>query len=610
MADFSKAVSGYDVELLFGRGFFESALKAFFESKQIPEYYEFKGKEFSCRLYLVPSYEVTIDDIDQLILGSSFALVLETPIMDFRIDDIRISFQFQFLTIRNKSGLIEGLDLKMNFYDLDAKVFDALPPEIGPFISVIKDILRQNISFTEKTSIVPGIVQSLDMKVFPQTDTSPAAVGLYVDLLLPKSPAPGDYYEPRGKNLQSAQCLLESEDEHVACAINKQVYRMLSQAIKNSFAEEIPPGSGKYEFPLYQVPRAKWNRLGSIKKISVFPPLELPKPFADLVPGYLSRNSLFISVEARCKYMSVHADVDVKISITPQLDKEGLLEWTTLVDDVDIDVDWQDFLKFPIIVFGVMSFVGAVAGGFFGMAVAGGFYTGIVVSLQSMGINMAENYVQDLLQMEVNRGAAALGMVPRRITIIHKRWDPFYVTHYQTVGALEECSIQSEGIRAYGSTTNGQEDVPYVGISPVRVVRNDIGSLCGLIYRVQEPEKIIEPQRCLCPDPARPDEFQLSLEEIETRMEQRLINYGQFLTPTHVCRRENKINYIKFDSGIYMTPYEAGMLHVKGIISVIGYKLIWVKRKGPNAFYFRAKADSRSDNNLSSLPPFNPDEEN
>lgn len=244
------------------------------------------------------------------------------------------------------------------------------------------------------------------------------------------------------------------------------------------------------------------------------------------------------------------------------------------------------------------------------MAVAGGFYTGMVVSLQSMGISLAENYVQDLLQLEINREAAALGMVPRRITVIHKRWDPFYVTHYQLVGALEECSIQSEGIRACGSTTNGQEDVPYVGISPVRAVRDDVGSLCALVYRVQEPEKIIEPQRCLCPDPDRPDEFQLSLDEVETRMKQRLIKCGHCLTPTHVFRRENKINYIKFDSGIYLKPYEAGMLQVKGIINVIGYKMVWVKRKGPNAFYFRAKADSRTNNNLSSLPPFDPEEEN
>lgn len=204
------------------------------------------------------------------------------------------------------------------------------------------------------------------MKVFPQSDTSPAAVGLYVDLLLPKSPAPGDYFEPRGKDLQSAQCLLESDEEHVACAINKQVYIMMSQAIKNSFAEEIPPGSGKYEFPLYQVPKARWNRLGSIKKVSVYPPLETPKVSVALVPDHMSRNALFISVDARCKYMSVHADVDVKISIAPQLDQEGLLEWTTLVDDVDIDVDWEDFMKFPTIVFGVMSFVGRLPADFSG----------------------------------------------------------------------------------------------------------------------------------------------------------------------------------------------------------------------------------------------------
>lgn len=67
-----------------------------------------------------------------------------------RIDDIRIYFQFQFLPIRNKAGLIEGLDLKMNLYDLDAKVFDALPPEIRPFISVIMDILREKYRLQKK----------------------------------------------------------------------------------------------------------------------------------------------------------------------------------------------------------------------------------------------------------------------------------------------------------------------------------------------------------------------------------------------------------------------------------------------------------------------------
>jgi hypothetical protein len=273
---------------------------------------------------------------------------------------------------------------------------------------------------------------------------------------------------------------------------------------------------------------------------------------------------------------------------------------------VDLDLDWEYDLAVAVLVGGLFGFLGGIGGGMLGFGLAAGIYGTLATTLKEVGIAYIERLVSEGVQEELKSQLSPLGAIPRQVTIVPRRFDPFYVTHYQIVSGYESCEVLPEAITALGHQDGVVTmDVPYRDVAVIDFVKNDEGNIVELLYRVGKAEEILEPHRCRQPDGAPADQFLLTLEEAVERKNNDRLRPLPTTRPTHVYRPSNKIELIKFDTGLVLTPDEAGQLEAASLIYVEGYDRIYVKRTG--RFYFRSKPDPFEYNNLSALPSFEPE---
>ena len=136
----------------------------------------------------------------------------------------------------------------------------------------------------------------------------------------------------------------------------------------------------------------------------------------------------------------------------------------------------------------------------------------------------------------------------------------------------------------------------------VDVIRNNDGKITDLVYAVGRPEDIVGPERFRRPPGDPKGQFILSLAEAKARIREGHLRSTVIVMPTKVRLRNNQIRLLKMDSGVALSPHEAGELQAATLIGITGYKLIHMRRR--RRFYFRSKPDTTEKNNLAQLPSF------
>jgi hypothetical protein len=155
-----------------------------------------------------------------------------------------------------------------------------------------------------------------------------------------------------------------------------------------------------------------------------------------------------------------------------------------------------------------------------------------------------------------------------------------------------------EAKRQMGVTPEGQEVEELVICDKWR---DETGHIRGLIYRVSDYRKVFKQEEIYRPDPAKPDEFLIGNEELrEMILDGKLISQV-YLRPEAIDVRNNHIHALRFHSGLVLSPHETGhYAYEYRALLVLGYQLI--RRKHKLEFFYRAKPDGRSYNNLRALP--------
>ena len=627
MIETTKITSGYDVELNLGCEIFGEILRILFDSQEIPLSWSQDFAGYTLALSLIPDYTVRfsvpaksyqhipqklseLSDIENsLVIYFGFDIDIDTPVGKFKIQDMELGLLFGFKEFTGRGPDVKGIAMTVHFWDLAAGWENQLPIDLNPYRDDIRELLWDQLKLEENTTLSGGTIQDLAVRVFDETETNTFAVGLFFNLPFKAEPD-GSLYPDRG-NADTGQCLLPSKLHSMAVALSKPVYGMLATHVKNDFAEKTQDG---YSFPLYQNPTFRSGYLGQIKNIGVWPrsytfeaainPITGGSPF-DLpdAPDYPDKNTLFLTASADVKKFNVDADAFVRVSVTPSI-KNNTLGLDIKVENVEIDVDWEDILTHAYGVTIIFAFIGVMIGGPFGFVLGALIGAGASALAAPIGIEILEDYVEGQIQDSIDPIAAPFKAIPRDVTIVSKRWDPFYVTHYNMQCGFTSFNVNTDSLTASGlHGTRSQQDAPYPFIKIVKVNHANNGEIVNVIYEVEEPEKIIEPERCRTPENALPGQFELRIPEILQRMKDKQIRSTVYVTPSRVCIRDNQIAYIKFDSGLVLTPHEAGLLQSQSILGVIGgYDLVYVKRR--KRFYYRSKPNISTKDNLSSLPRF------
>jgi hypothetical protein len=118
-------------------------------------------------------------------------------------------------------------------------------------------------------------------------------------------------------------------------------------------------------------------------------------------------------------------------------------------------------------------------------------------------------------------------VIPDRLPVAIRRWDPFYATIHQVVIRPSQAQFNTQGFMLCGKAIVGRQLMPPVEMVIRDEIRASDGKINALRYRVPDHEKVREEAFLFSPgshrrdftlaDPAEPDLWTLTLEEFEAR---------------------------------------------------------------------------------------------
>ncbi len=594
MLDQTKVKSGFDMEVLLGKGFFGEILLAYRDAKIFPS-----------TLEIADGIELTLKGLELVFasnfqIGMKFDLTLKMNGTEYAAGPTDLFFTFELIPIKTSTGNVSDVKIKVSYHSANNAQFNSfmqlfggdLPVEInGETYSLsqlerrIKRELRDRLQFEYTTNLVTNKVQDVQVKML----SNPKAIGLYLNFIMRKGPAQGNTYPARG-DISKAQNPL-TELNNIGIFVPGTVYPMLTTEIKTTMARK--KSNGKYYYPIFDQRFLSQRVIGNLKSFVLTTAEQIA---AIPLFGIDDPEQLLVSIKTRIHYRSIDADADAWMTLSPEI-VTGKLKWNNTRLHTDIDVDWDDQLR--------LALIGGIFISIFTGFAALPFLTAILYAAQSVMEDVAEDYLEDYARGFIQDEADNLmGSIPEAITVGKRRRDPFFETHYQVVTDFVEAKTNKEGMAFVANTKHKDISMLLGDISIKKAVRNKRHKLVGLIYKVPKVDQLENADQYNCSDPNKLDEFFISLEEVKLRLKAKRIRKNLSLKATHVKKSGNSIKYIKFDSGVYLTPHEAGTLNQLGALRVQKYKRIYQKQL--KRFYFRGKADRTTRNNLASLPVFRP----
>ena len=610
MIDPNKVTSGYDAELILGETVFKGILDVLLGSGEIPDSFSIDVVQGLLSISIDPDYDLAFGSVDDgaVLMNSTFNIGFGTPIGNFDLNNLTLTLRFDFYLDKDPgadTGVV-GLELRIDHLDVPW-LRTRLPVEYREYAEKIVEALCSMFYYKGTTGLSGSLVQDLSIRGFNETGSHKSAVGLYFSY--PFTAEPDGTLHPSRGDVGNAQCLLETRDHGVALAINKQVYPMMDDHITNMFAEQKEDGT--YEFPIYQDMENKRGRVGHVKNVSIYP--RWHRDFSELwgfgvnpsdIRDEIDQNALYLIVQGRWKMYGFDGDAYVRLKIALITDPEGVSYDITL-DDIHVEED-DEYAILKIIAGGFVGFFASLFGGFIGLAIAGVIGYMLADGVFEYFTGEAESKARSGIEGAIESAVTPIRTIPNRMSILKKRWDPFFYLHHQLVYEYDQCEILEDGIFYSGKDyRHSTQDELFVDVKPIGVTRNGDGEIVDLVYKVGKPEEVVDPEKKRRRTGAPPGEYLLSVIEAEDRCKFGRLRRMIYMYPTHIYRRNNQIKYIQFHTGLVLTPQEAIELERKHIIYIAGgYRRIY--RRG--TFYLRTRADITEVNNLGNMPRFHPND--
>ena len=477
-------------------------------------------------------------------------------------------------------------------------------------------ILRTRLDRTIDLGIAAGKrVQHVRIRKFVDTQSGKGTLGLYVNLALRAGPEPDNFVQrvPVVGNAVNFR-----GDEAVAFATSPGLFALLGPDFKYKMAEEDPPGSGDYRYPLRAQSFLPSDEVvGHINSISVGPD-----------PSAVLGDTLRVRVNGELHGVVVDPDVAANLTARLAMQADGTVE---LAYDVDADP-------------GLLAHIGGALTGLLTGVIFGGI-PGAYLAIQTVGVPYIGEEIEDDLDDEEIAGV--FDVLPFHLPVARRSWDPFFDTNHTITALLQERPIIDERGLAFSA--------PAVWLSRKQKVRSDRvirderrtgDEPTGMLFRVEDYEDDSALYHQVAPgaehfDFATPDDVGeenmvgLTLEQFAERREKRRIYYPHWLVPKRIHAVFNQIDQLlcvtrqeitelqdsldddagpgSLDEAIArilrfdLPPEEMRKLQNAGVIMIEGAQVVRRQRDdGTYTYYFRDIPDEDTTDNLLSLPHYTP----
>ncbi len=631
MVDFARVLSGYDIEVQVGEGFFLQALKSVFESGTIETTYQVSGGTVtidppSAVSLLFASRNFTEFDDNGQAVSVSKEVDLEITIpahLQFGGTSTDLSPRISILLEQDektdeRTGLVNEIQLVPRYQGLDRETRDlvllfASPQQLEEIEANLKVI--SEIRMTDQ--LIPGALHKMAVRRLPAAQGFQACLALYANLDLKTGPLnenvsssgpdgiplvitrvlppkPPEEAEDRGDESLGVNFLTFAD--HVAFAAPAAIYDRLAVDRMHIYTKEFDDGN--FSRPLYQPSmnpfEGEGQRIGSYKSLRLS------------ATGNKHNDFGALKVKARVYVSEANTDATQDIIFHPKRKDDGDLWWDVDVKEPEAETSFF-YMLLALISVGLAFPV--FAG--FGLGIAAITVAGVLTGIGSTLIKtFTEKYedesqrnLQRMLDRQKDGMLSFLGMIPTRVTVVRRREDPFYYRHYQ-VATNFKIRIRDAGVSFFGTSRTAQESRPIDRVKLVGRSRQGepMGELRSIHYRVPNWREIINANTVRRTDPRRkPDVYAITPEDARRRVERNELKLATIINPDRVRVRSGRISEIFFDEGIALVPAEAARLHLWRVLSVSRLRLI---RARGGIRYYRTKPDVFKHNNLTEWPAY------
>jgi hypothetical protein len=416
------------------------------------------------------------------------------------------------LTKEHAEGTLSKLELAVHVVDVESPALAILENEHNiPKAEVLAKVQE----FVDRSIDLGGAskfkkVEDFNIKWHEPDGDHPAALGIYINVRLRNGDREDQFLPERG-NLDDALNFLPA-DEDLAMGSRPGLYKDMSKDVFSRTALQNAVGGTEHALR-YNILNPNSTRIGDVDSIKVG---RIP-PIAGGVGSPVPQNGLRITLEG--EYVDpidlTNTDVTFTIDIRPRIGDDGVLVWDT---DFDVDVD----ALFEFMTFWAATLVG-ICFGPIGVAI---FLGSVFVLEIGAGIFFGEYF-----EARVSKKADATlsDVIPDHLTIKTRRWDPFYATLHQVVTKPSQAVFNDKGFLLCGKAFVGRELVPPVDCVIRDEIRDGDGAIASLRYRLEDFATVQEDSALNAPgtsrreftpaDPAEPDLWSLTLDQIQARMD-------------------------------------------------------------------------------------------
>ncbi len=346
-------------------------------------------------------------------------------------------------------------------------------------------------------------VEDLDIKWHEGDSDHPSCLGIYINVRMRNGDPDEDFLPRRGDLAQARNFLPEGEE--MAMASRPGMYADMAKHVFSSTAIELSPGHFDHAFRKSLL-NPDSERIGDLNNVKVgqIPPV-----------GAILQNGLRITIDGEVTdpIDLTNTDVTMTIDLRPLLADDGSLEW-----DTNFDVDVDAVFEFTTI------WAATLLGILFGPA--GALYFLGAVFLVELGVGIGISlYKEGSVQEKAD--ATLADVIPDRLTISTRRWDPFYATLHQVVTKPSQAEFNHSGFMMCGKAAIGRQLVPPDNTFIRDETRDASGVLTGLRYQIADFEKVKQESALLAAGTSRrtftpatdaePELWELSLDEFKAR---------------------------------------------------------------------------------------------
>jgi hypothetical protein len=518
----SRVRSGFDVEALLGENYLRMLIGTAFDAGMIPAEAEFSGTRVRIRMIppLFRMYEPTTDadgrdrpvDDEAFVTTILFGHPLEANLMvRLMMETETTSTNFDLfikvdLIKEPGEGTLNRVAMAIHVVDVESPALAILA--LPPFNLTKEEVLANLQEFVDGEIDMGGAskfkqVEDLDIKWHEGDNDHPPCLGVYINVRMRNGDPDEDFLPRRGDVIQARNFLPNGED--MAMASRPGMYKDMAKHVFCSTAVELSPGHFDHAFRKSLL-NPDSDRIGDLNSVKV---LQI------LVP--IPQNGLRIQIDGEVTdpIDLTNTDVTMTIDLRPRRAADGSLEW-----DTNFDVDVDAVFEFTTI------WAATLLGILFGPAGALYFLGAVFLVELGVGIGVSlykEGSVQD------KADATLADVIPDRLTISTRRWDPFYATLHQVVTKPSQAEFNSKGFMMCGNAFVGRQLVPPDNTFIRDETRDADGVLTGMRYQIADFEKVKEESVMLAPgvsrrtftpaNDAEPELWALSLDEFKERME-------------------------------------------------------------------------------------------